>query len=380
MKRYLLLALVLYIQSSVIHAQRLPETIMKIGVLLRQNSFNLSCEGKYYLYEFNSGNKTAIKPLNDYLVKGNGGTIKIDGISFVSKVRIVSEGVGNRIRINGKRYRDNILIRCKDGKLTVINEIGLEDYVAGILPREVNPKWPEESLKAQAVVSRTYALRNVRKHEADGFDLCSETHCQVYGGVETETPSTNAAVAETRGEVMTFEGKLAQTLFFACCGGYTEDPKYVWSWEAETPKYLKGRKDKYCENSPHEYWKNRIKGEFIRQRLAKAGFRIGDIENIRISGINRSGRAENLKIRHSEGTLTIKAAKFRLAVDAWLIKSTMFSNIVRYGDSFEFRGSGWGHGVGMCQWGAKVMADKRFKYTEILKYFYPGTEIERWEE
>jgi stage II sporulation protein D len=264
--------------------------------------------------------------------------------------------------------------------LTVINEIGLEDYLAGILPEEVNPGWPIESLKAQAVVSRTYALKNLRKHEKDGFDLCTETHCQVYGGVESEKKTTTEAVEQTRSEVLTFKGDLVQALFHACCGGYTEDPVNVWIWSAATPSYLKGRRDKFCKDSPHAFWKNRIEGEFISQRLNKAGFDVGKIESIRISGRDRSGRAELLKIKHSYGTLSIMASKFRLAVDPWLIKSTLFDKIVRYGSTFEFRGSGWGHGVGMCQWGAKVMSDKKYTYKEILKFYYPGTEVEKWEE
>lgn len=363
-----------------VSAQRLPETIFKIGILLKVKSFNLSCEGRYNLYEMKTGEKASIKPMNDYLVKGEGSQIHINGRTFVSKVRLVAEESHTRIRVNGRRYHDNIMITCKNSKLTVINEIGLEDYIAGILKCEVNPGWPLESLKAQAVASRTYVLKNLRRHGSEGFDVCSQTHCQVYGGIESEEPKTNKAVEQTRGEVLTYDGKLAQALFHSSCGGYTENPNYVWSWNDDSPGYLKGRRDKYCSDSPQQYWKNRLKGDFIKKRLVKAGFKIGDIESIKISGRNKSGRAISLKIKHSKGTLTINAAKFRLAVDAWLVKSVMFSNIVRYGDSFEFRGSGWGHGVGLCQWGAKVMSDKNHDYKEILKFYYPGTQIEKWEE
>ncbi|MFH1369241.1 MAG: SpoIID/LytB domain-containing protein [Elusimicrobiota bacterium] len=380
MKNIFLLIMVSLICASASCAQRLPGTIMRIGILINVKSFNLSCEGQYYLYEMNTGEKSEIKPMNDYLVKGEAGDIKINGKSFRSKVRINSGKSGARIRINGRRYHDNILIVCKNSKITVINELGLEDYISGILPREVSPKWPKESLKAQAVVSRTYAMKNLKRHGSESFDLCSETHCQVYGGMESEDPRTTKAVEDTRNEVLTYDGQLAQALFHACCAGHTENPNYVWIWNSNSPKYLRGRTDKFCAGSPHGYWKNRIDGEFIRKRLVKAKYDVGKIESIRISGRNESGRAINLKINHSGGTLTINAAKFRLAVDPWLVKSTMFSSIVRYGKSFEFRGSGWGHGVGMCQWGAKVMSDKGYDYKEILKYYYPGTKIEKWEE
>lgn len=375
-----LTVLIMLLAAPLAQAQRMPETVIKIGLFVNARSFNLSCEGKYSAFELNSGDKFDIVPMNDYLVKGNGNRVQIDGRSFESKVRIVPADDKNRVRINGRRYRDSILVTCRDSKLTVINELGIEDYVAGILPREANPEWPLESLKAQAVVSRTYALKNVRKHDKYGFDLCTETHCQVYGGVESEKPRTTEAVEKTKGEVLTYEGKLAQALFHACCGGYTEDPKNVWVWESETPAYLRGRRDKYCADSPHQYWKNRVEGSVIEARLRKSGFNVGKIENIRISGHSRSGRVEMLRIKHSGGTLDIMAAKFRLAVDPWLIKSTLIDKIVRYGDAFEFRGSGWGHGVGMCQWGAKVMSEKGKDYREILEFYYPGTKIEKWDD
>jgi stage II sporulation protein D len=198
--------------------------------------------------------------------------------------------------------------------------------------------------------------------------------------MESENERTNEAVEQTLGEVLVFEGQLAQTLFHAACAGHTENPNNVWSWESKAPRYLEGRVDRYCAGGPHDHWKNRLKAASIAERLRKAGYDIGTIKSIRISGKDDSGRARLLTIRHSKGTTAIPAGKFRLAVDAWLVKSTLFTGIVRYEDSFEFRGKGWGHGVGMCQWGAKEMAAKNYNYEEILHFYYPGATVERWEE
>ncbi len=366
--------------SCTLYSQRIPESILKIGLLQNVASFNMSGQGHYYLYEIATGNKTDIAPMNDYLVRGNGTYLELDGKRYASPVRIVSESNEDRLRINGRRYRDNIFISCKEGKIIVINELGIEGYLYGILPCEVDPKWHPESLKAQAVVSRTYALRNLRRHESSGFDLCNQTHCQVFGGVESEDPRTNAAVDATAGEVLTYEGKLAQTLFHASCSGHTENPRYVWNWDNIPPAYLEGRKDKYCLNSPHQSWKNTISADVIRKRLNKAGYKVGAIKSIQLSGKTSSGRTRHVVIKHASGKISVPAAKFRTAVDTWLIKSAKLLKVSRSGNSFRFAGNGWGHGVGMCQWGAKVMAEKEHEYADILEFYYPGTQVEKWEE
>lgn len=363
-----------------LHAQRLPETIVRVGLVMNAASFNMSCEGAYYLYEISKGRQSGIKPLDDYLVKASGDKIVFGGKKYSSPARIVAKDGGNKLRINGRRYHDNITIVANNGKLTVINEIGLEDYINGIIPREVNPEWPIESLKAQAVVSRTYVLRNLRRHGKDGFDVCTQTHCQVYGGLESEDPRSNAAVEATRAEVLVYDGKLAQTLFHASCGGHTENPNFVWAWNTEAPAYLKGCKDGFCENSPHQNWENVLKADFIGTRLRKAGYNVGTIKNISLSGRDNSGRTKSIVVKHSKGTSTIPAAKFRMAIDPWYIRSTWFTSAGREGASFRFKGKGWGHGVGMCQWGAKEMSEKGRDHKEILRFYYPGTALEKWEE
>jgi stage II sporulation protein D len=274
-----------------------------------------------------------------------------------------------------KAYRGFLrIIKAKKG-FTVVNVLPIEDYLKGVVPKESSPSWPMESLKAQAVISRTYTYANLNKHGKEGFDMCSQTHCQVYGAIGAEAASSNKAIEATKGEVVTYDGKLAQTVFHANCGGHTEDPKYVWNWSMQTPPYLKGVKCKYCANAPHSKWESSLEEKFIRNKLSS--YRVGEIKSIKVKGRTPAGSAIDVEILHSKGNLTFNAYKFRLAVDAWQIKSTTFESIEKKGSRFIFRGRGWGHKVGLCQWGAKGMADAGKNYKQILKYYYPGTKTEK---
>ncbi|MCB4792713.1 MAG: SpoIID/LytB domain-containing protein [Elusimicrobia bacterium] len=360
------------------YSKQFPATTVKIGILQDQKSFNVSCEGDYYASELKSGKREDVKSSDIYLVRGQGAKIRFNGFSFESPVRLMAKNPKDRVTIDGKHYRDSLLILCKDGRLSLVNELGLEDYIYGILPREVSPEWPLESLKAQAVISRTYALQNIGKHEKDDFDLCNTVHCQVYGGVESEDSRSNKAVEETRGEVIIFKDKLAHVFFHAACGGHTEDPNEVWNYGEEVPKYLMGHTCRFCKNSPHNNWKNELSAEYIRKKLNTAGYDVGEIKRISGAGRTGSGRVRNLKVTGEKKSVAINAAKFRLFVDTYLIKSTYIDSIKKKGTKFVFAGSGWGHGVGMCQWGTKKMAEKGYDYKQILKYYFPKTSIEKW--
>jgi stage II sporulation protein D len=275
-----------------------------------------------------------------------------------------------------KPYRGYLYIVKSAKGINVINVLPVEDYLRGVVPKESSPSWPMESLKAQAVISRTYTLANLNKHKNEGFDLCSQTHCQVYGGAASEYLASNKAVIETKCEVLAYDGKLAQTVFHANCGGHTEDPKYVWNWTSQTPPYLKGVKCGYCKEAPHSAWESAIDENYIRNKLSS--YRVGKIKSIKIKGETPAGSAVDIEILHSNGNLTFNAYKFRLTVDPWQIKSTAFESIEKSIEKkrteFIFKGKGWGHKVGLCQWGAKGMADIGKKYKQILSFYYPKTE------
>jgi stage II sporulation protein D len=275
---------------------------------------------------------------------------------------------------NSKPYRGYLTIIKSENKINIINVLPIEDYIKSVLPKETSANWNIEALKSQAVISRTYAIANLNKHSAQGFDICSTVHCQAYGGTSVEADSCNKAILETQCKILSYDGKFAHTVFHANCGGHTEDPKYIWNWKV-TPPYLKGVKCGYCTAAPYTKWGKTLSESFIRKQLSDNN--IGKIKSIIIKGKTSAGGAKKLKIIHSKGEITLNAYKFRLAVDAWQIKSHAFDFIKTDGDKFYFKGRGWGHKVGLCQWGAKGMAEKNKTYKEILAYFYPGTIIKK---
>lgn len=342
---------------------------INVGILSNQKSLNIASDKKYY---FMSGNKKYKLSAGKITVKIKDKEAVILKKHYKLPVKFVSE---NCFLVNNKIYRGNIIISPYAKGNNIINELKLEDYLKGILPKETSASWNLETLKAQAVISRTYALKNIGRHYKQGFDVCSQVHCQVYGGASCESKNTNKAVVKTSGEVVLYNDKLAQTFFHSSCGGHTEDPKYVWQWKTETPIYLKGMKDDYCKDNPHQNWTVSLSESAIREKLVKAGYKTGKIKNISTSGTTTAKAAKEIIIKHSKGTLKLNSYTFRCAVSADKIKSTLITGIERKNNSFIFKGKGWGHKIGLCQWGAKAMGDKGSSYKEILAFYYPKTTI-----
>lgn len=342
---------------------------IKVGILSNQKSLTIGSDKKYY---FVSNNKKYHVSKGKIKIELKNNKAKISNKVFSLPIKFVSQKC---FLVNDKIYRNNIIINsCSEGN-NIINELKIEDYLKGILPKEADSSWNQETLKAQAIISRSYALKNIGKHSKEGYDVCSKVHCQVYGGASCETENCNKAIYDTTGKVVTYENKIAQTLFHASCGGYTEDPKYVWQWKIKTPEYLKGLKDSYCKNSPHQNWEVSLSEKGIREKLIKSGYEIGKIKKISTSGITTGKAAKQIIIRHSKGTLKLNSYTFRCSVSPDKIKSTLITSIKYKNKNFIFKGKGWGHKVGLCQWGAKVMGDKGFSYDKILKFYYPKTEI-----
>lgn len=361
---------------SCIFADITAKNLMKVGILLDVNEVVIASDKQYTLESPDKKYYLSAGKIN-ISVSGKQAVIRKKSYSLPLKI----SGKSPVIAVNKKFYRSAIIISLSSkNKLNVINELSVEDYLKGVLPKEADGGSNLETLKVQAVISRSYVLKNLGRHYKDGFDVCSTVHCQVYGGASCENAVCNRAVIETEGEVVTYENDIAQTLFHANCGGFTEDPKYVWSWKSETPEYLKGKKDKYCKTGPHSVWTTTISEKTIREKLIKAGYDIGEINHIKVSGTTESKGAKEIIIKHKNGKFSMNPYKFRTTVDPWLIKSTMIDDISKKDGNFVFEGKGWGHRVGLCQWGAKVMAEQEgFSYKEILEFYYPGTKVEKIE-
>lgn len=281
------------------------------------------------------------------------------------------------VKVNDRPYRGDIEVR-KNGKhkLTVINILDIEKYLYGVIKMEISPRWPEDAVKAQIVAARTFALKNRDKHKDEGFDICSTVHCQVYGGVNAEDKVSNKYVDETRGEVMTYRGELINSSFHGICGGMTEEPKNVWNGGKTVP-YLRSVRCNFCKDAPGFKWEVKVPLYKIREKLQSAGIEVGKISSLMILRKTISGRAAKIRVTGANGTETIDATKLRSLLGTNVIKSTMFT-LQKKHNNIVFKGQGWGHGVGMCQEGARGMAKKGYSYKQILEYYYRGVMIKKW--
>lgn len=274
----------------------------------------------------------------------------------------------NRMFKLGKRwYPGKLKILVKDGEAIPVNILDIENYLEGVVGAEMPYYFPLEALKTQAVVSRTYALYSLNPQAP--YDLTQEVSDQCYLGLSRRTHKVIEAVRETKREILTKNGKIIPAHFCACCGGYTEWAKEVWK---DSPPYLCGVPDPYCRNAPVFQWSYRISWRKLGQILGRR------IEGLEILEKSRSGRVKKLKIFFRNGEKIISGVELRRILGYSHLKSTLF-RIVEGRFFVRFIGQGWGHGVGMCQWGAKGMAEKGYNYREILKFYFPFAEISKYE-
>ena len=273
--------------------------------------------------------------------------------------------------INRRMYRGNVEVWNTSGGLQIINQVGLEDYVRGVMKVEANPEWPIEALRAQAVVARTYALHERLVSPEALYHLYATTTSQVYRGVNGEDPRTNRAVRATRGIVLAYRGRIIPAFYHAASGGHTEDAVYVW--EKRYP-FIVGVEDPYSANAPHHQWEVTIPRAEIHQALERVGGRMGAILKIDVVRRTRSGRVRRLRIWDGAGFLEMEGKRFRQLLGPDRIRSTRFA-VYSDGPGILFVGQGWGHGVGLSQWGAKGMADLAYDFTAILKHYFPLADL-----
>jgi stage II sporulation protein D len=277
----------------------------------------------------------------------------------------------NAFRVDGLRVRGRLEARWVIGGIDVINHVGLEDYVAGTLGREVYPDWHSEMLKAQAVVTRTYALHQMARNSGTPFDVGAGTDSQVYGGFDAETPSVRSAASATRGEYLAYRREPILAVFHSASGGRTAAAEEVWG---QPIPYLVSVEVENEEDSPDTYWRASVSRTTLGRALDPVGIQVGSVREVSVVERSASGRALRVRVRGTKGTRAMEARALRTALGASVIRSTLFE-IRPSEDGFVFVGSGHGHGVGMSQWGAQAMAESGAGYREILETFYPGTTV-----
>ncbi len=284
------------------------------------------------------------------------------------KLELMGRSEGDLL-INGTHYTGNIEVWRGEKGLYLINELPLEDYVESVVASEVGASWDVEALKAQAVISRTYAVyRKIAVGNAR-YHLTSSVLHQVYKGINPQI-QIKYAVRETAGEILTYEGKPIESLYHSTSGGRTENPEDVFG---KSLPYLKSVESN-CELSPYWVWERKIPKEEIEKALNIKG-----IKNLAITSLTSTGRSKELTLESGSGQTVIKATEFRKLLGWQRLPSTNF-NLKVNSNSITFEGKGYGHGVGLCQWSALQMAREGKNYKEILSFFYPGTEIRLYED
>ena len=272
-------------------------------------------------------------------------------------------------RVNGKQYRDRITIYRDGDKLLAVNTIDLEDYLVGLINHEVSSAWSMEAVKAQAVVARTYALFQAGNSRDHRYDLESTISDQVYGGSQTEDYRSAKAVRETEGEVLVDgDGNVVQAFYSSNCGGITELPQNVWG--VGTP-IQKSVKDPWCATAPGTSWSWSIDASDFGAKLKANGYAGGSVSAVTVKRKTAAERALTVVIAAAGGPSTMSGNELRRVLGYEKLKSARFK--VSHDDgTFTFTGRGAGHGVGMCQWGAKGMADAGYSYRQILGHYYTG--------
>jgi len=348
---------------------------IRVRILHNKSRVQVGATGSYKIQTLDSLKEASFLSSHSTLtVEASQQGIQASGRTWGAQILIKPGARESLIRVGSRRYRGKILVRQKNSLLEIVNELPLEEYLWGVIKPEISPKWPRASILAFTIAARTYAFKKLKDPSANpsGYHVSSEQDDQVYRGVEGEDSYASELVNETRGRVLTYLGEIIESSYHACCGGYTASSKDVWGGEYRP--YLVAKRDDFCKKSPYFDWDFKIEATDLRERLKKTGLVLGRIYRIRLLEFDEGRRVKRLEIQHQRGKTELTGKEFRQAIGGGDLKSTLFT-AKRHHRYFVFEGKGWGHGVGLCQEGAKVMGEQGYTYKEILEFYYPGTTI-----
>ncbi|MBR8829134.1 MAG: SpoIID/LytB domain-containing protein [Gomphosphaeria aponina SAG 52.96 = DSM 107014] len=307
-----------------------------------------------------------IPAMNSFIAQPGGGGISL-GKMQSGQLLIAPEADGY-VWIGDRWYRGSLKIMREGSGFIAINYVELEDYLYSVVGSEAVPSWPKEALKAQAVASRTYALYKHSTARSVLYDLDATQMSQVYKGVGNEYVRTHEAVNATQGEIMTYEGKAILAVFHSSSGGHTENVEDVWT--SPLP-YLRGVID-YDQTAPVFQWTKTFSGGELGNLIGG----VGRVKEMIPEATTPFGRVVTMKVVGDRGAKLVKGTHLRQLLG---LRSTLFS-VSQQGDNFQVSGRGFGHGLGLSQWGAYYMATQGYNYKQILTHYYQNIIFSKMEE
>ncbi|MFO7892766.1 MAG: SpoIID/LytB domain-containing protein [Longimicrobiales bacterium] len=367
---------------------------VRVGIVVDAPSIQVATDGRIELVD--EGGRVRERGAGPWTVTRSGSrleatsgasTIRVDGVLVVRPVR-------GRVRVNGTGYHGAVLLRPAASGVTAVNLLDLEAYLRGVVPLEIGAGRPPEvveAVKAQAIAARTYAVRQLGRRDVLGFDYYGTVLDQAYGGADVEDPVATRAVEATRGVILTYRGEPIEAYYHSTCGGRTAALDEVWVGEPRP--YLRSVSDRtrggwYCESSSRFSWSEEWNETALLETLT-VGLRgrgmgtISEVRSIEVRGRTPSGRAEALEIRTDAGTTRVRGDSIRWVLrpePGRILNSTVIEVEARGSGrvtGLTVHGSGWGHGIGMCQVGALGRARDGHSYRAILATYYPGTRLVR---
>lgn len=389
--------------SVVTPATTRVENVPNVRVLLGSRSSDATVTSTANMVVLNSGNGqvSTISANRGTTIGVRGGKIAINGKAIDTVVTLKPTNSNAPFLFEGKGYRGGLTLRANNGKMMVINSVPLEDYLYGVVPQEVVPSWPAAALEAQAVAARTYALHTMEENKGKLYDVSTTTDHQVYNGVSGETQATTNAVNKTKGMVMLYNQRPINALFHSDGGGYTEDSVNVWG--SDVP-YLKGVKD-FSTGTSTSNWTVTTSRQALESKLNAASKGVGKLKSIQLTPLGKpgqqtsdrgvSGRIKSATFIGTSGKTTVDGDSLRSILG---LKSTLFDFYVNHNpttgtgkayhnftgnnDTVYIKGHGWGHGLGMSQWGAAEMAKRATPgdtnyYQTILRHYYSGITLKK---
>lgn len=405
---------------------------VRIGKRFSSSDYiTLSSENGFYIYDKDYKGRDLVQVIDSNIIVTSNTYGEFDVLDLQNNIIRTIPGDGSEIIGSGSmhnsvidigkdQYRGFITFINNNNETSLINHVEIEDYLYGVVPKEMGHSFHMESLKAQAVAARSFALATKTKHQSEGFNLCDTTHCQVYGGVAGEHPNTDSAVDETKGLYMYYNGKIAETMYHSNNGGYMESSKNAWGGQLD---YLEVRDDPFSKDTKASTWEFKITSKELSEKVKAAGIDIGDILDMEILEISSGNRVKKIKLVGTSGEEVITGGRIGPILGPE-IRTTWF-DIMKEGsytgsstnnayvydpetsqtikidldnvtilngneemiklknktsdksgvEGFTLNGKGYGHGVGMSQFGALAMAKQGYSFEEILKHYYLGVDL-----